>query len=438
MKKVSCFSFLAVLFAMVNPGQGYCQKGSLDQALERAVENSLDGYIAFLQEFLQIPNPRMQEHRSVRFIAQALEKAGCQVEVFEGEGRGEPTPDGPPLNIFASRKGDGKGRSLLLQAHIDNVPAGDVNRWTYPPWSGEIVGGRIYGRGSRDDRSGVAQLYMLVDLLNQLQIRTQGDLYLLITSEEEFSSGGIRAYAKRADKVQPDATIIVDGSQSILGNPGWLSFQIRIEGSFGSTQAQDKVHKANPIELMGGMIRGLRDLEQEVQQSLKDLKADPRWRPAFIAVTEIQSRGWISNVPEECVVRGLCNVIPPLTREQYKTRFEDFIQEVAQASAWLRAHPPEVSWEALDLPAMKTYEDSPVYQVLREAHRRNFGTPLEAHYGGWGDLQLLGNTILYGSPGGGNSHGYDEYYELKDLAPTLKTLVHLVTGWCGQSEAEEH
>src|SRR6476620_1588057 len=120
-------------------------------------------YTQFLQDLLRIPTPRMREHQCSRFLGDALERCGLEVEYFQGEGLGEPTPDGPPLNLIGRRKGSGEGKSLLLQAHIDTVPPGDEYRWTDGPWSGRIVDGRIFGRGAHDDRVGAAMLWMVAD-----------------------------------------------------------------------------------------------------------------------------------------------------------------------------------------------------------------------------------------------------------------------------------
>src|SRR5262249_2081799 len=93
--------------------------------LEGAISLSLPGYIEFFQSLLRIPTPRMREHEAVRFLGGALQRSGLTVDYFEGEGLGEPTPDGPPLNLVAQRKGSGGGKSLLLQGHMDTVPPGD-------------------------------------------------------------------------------------------------------------------------------------------------------------------------------------------------------------------------------------------------------------------------------------------------------------------------
>ncbi len=287
---------------------------ALTGALARAVDASHDRYVVLLQKMLQIPSPRMQEHEVIRFLGRTLEQAGCQVNLFEGQGAGEPTPAGLPINLFAARKGSGGGRSLILGAHMDSVPAGDLKKWTQGPWSGAIENGRVYGRGAHDDRSGGAIICMVIDLLNQLKVRTAGDLYILATTEEEYSCGGMKAYSRRPDRVHADAYLEIDGNsvnEAIVGLGGALSFEIRIEGPYGTTQNRKYVHDANPIELMGELIRELRRLEQE-------LPAEAGWSDKIIAITEMKTQGWFSNVPEHCTAIGFGNVMPPLTLEMLK------------------------------------------------------------------------------------------------------------------------
>src|SRR5438477_11856170 len=82
----------------------------LEHAFTQRVDDSIERYTLFLQQLLQIPTPRMQEHACVRFLGSALAEAGLEPKYFEGDGIGEPTPDGPPLNLFACQKGSGGGR----------------------------------------------------------------------------------------------------------------------------------------------------------------------------------------------------------------------------------------------------------------------------------------------------------------------------------------
>lgn len=379
----------------------------------------------------------MCEHRAVSRLAEKLRETGCEVDVFPGLGVGEPTPDGAPLNIFARRKGAGNGRRLLLGAHLDTVPPGDPGRWTYGPWSGEIVAGRIYARGAHDDRSGAALLWMVADLLERMESRLAGDVCFLVTTEEEFSGGGMRAYLRRPDRIHPDAYLMVDGNpreSCIVAHPAALTFKISVQGPFRTAQEPETVHAANAIELMSRLVLDLKGFETRIRAKHESLGTDRQWPRATVVVTDIGSQGWISNIPERCVASGFCNVFPPLSTDEYRSDFERFVRRRSQRHAWLRDRPPKITWGPLDTPSLTLLPGSPFLDALARAHLGAFGFPLNTrHIGGWGDPRLLGcpQTIFYGPGGGGNDHTYDEYYELDDLEPVLAALVRLTLEWCG-------
>jgi acetylornithine deacetylase len=390
----------------------------------------------FLRDLLKIPKPRMQEHQAVHFTADALRAAGCEVEIFPGEGSGEPTPAGPPLNILARRpgRGTGGGKSLLLEAHIDTVPPGMRERWTKDPWGGEIVDGRIYARGAHDDLAGVALACLVAQALHDLNISTAAAVHFLVTSEEEFSSGGMRALIKRHPDFKPDAHLLVDGNDDrdgcIVGHPGSLCFTVAIPGPSGSAQEPAYLHDANPIEFASRLMTSLRRLE--------DLPADPGWPRPMVAVVGIKSTGWISNVPERCELQIWANVMPPTTLEAYRGKVESIVREQAQTNAWFANNLPQIEWGPIDCPAMVTSTDSPFYRALADAHARSFNSSLTPRrIGGWGDMRLLNcpHMLFYGPGRGGNCHGYDEFYQLADLTPMLRSLLYLTIDWCGLAEA---
>lgn len=373
----------------------------------------------------------------MHFVADAIRAASWDVKVFAGRGEGEPTPDGAPINLLARRHGTGGGRSLLLEAHMDTVPPGDPSRWRHGPWSGHIDGDRISGRGAHDDRGGVVVVCMLAEVLHRLNSDIRGNLDLLITTEEEFSCGGMKAFLDQPSCVVPDAHVLVDGNRDvntcILGHPGAISFEILLPGAWGSAQQVDMVHETNPIELAGLLIGELSRHEAALREAQKkDAQGEP-WPPAIVAVTGIAGGQWLANIPEECLLRGWGNVFPPLTLGQYKQRFDELVRTFAQRHAWLREHPPVVRWGPLRVEAMRTPESSDLYRMLAEAHEESFAAPLRGRLiGGWGDMALLGspNQLFYGPGGGGGDHTYDEFYQLADLPGVVKTLARLVRRWC--------
>jgi acetylornithine deacetylase len=411
----------------------------IDQHVTRTAEQNR----MFLRELLMIPKPRMQEQDAIHFAADALTAAGCEVDVFEGEGIGEPTPAGPPLNCLAHRKGSDGGPSLLLEAHMDAVPVGMRERWTRDPWGAEEIDGRIYARGAHDDVAGAALVCVVARAIDALRLTPAGDVYFLLTTEEEYSDGGMRALIKRRPDLRPDAHLLVDGNggpeECIVGHPGSVSFAVRIPGPFGSAQSPVLVHDGNPIEFASRVIEALRRLEEQIAQAPSTPVGALAWPKPTLVVVDVRSSGWISNVPEWCEVRFWGNVIPPMTIEQYRKAVESAVAESTRGAAgeWFAAHPPEVRWGPIEVPALVSSTDSPFYRALGEAHAASFGTTLVPRLiGGWGDMRLLnsGQSLFYGPGRGGGDHSYDEFYVLEDFNPMLRSLLYLIADWCGLRE----
>lgn len=113
-------------------------------------ERDLRGDIPNLvSKLIQMPsvNPPGYTVNIAGFIRDWLSGLGFTSEVREY------AKDKP--NVIA-RVGRGGKPVLILNGHMDVVPPGDESRWAYPPFSGKVVEGRIYGRGATDMKGGLA------------------------------------------------------------------------------------------------------------------------------------------------------------------------------------------------------------------------------------------------------------------------------------------
>jgi succinyl-diaminopimelate desuccinylase len=138
-----------------------------------------ESIIGFLRSILKIntENPPGNEELVARTIAQYLEPLGFENTFFE------PAPK--RTSLLSVLRGSGGGRSLLMNGHIDIGPIGDG--WTTDPLGGEIVDGKIYGRGSGDMKSGIAAMVCAAEAEVKSAIPRRGDLYLAFVADE--SSG---------------------------------------------------------------------------------------------------------------------------------------------------------------------------------------------------------------------------------------------------------
>ena len=71
-------------------------------------------------------------------------------------------------NVVGVMKGSGGGRSILLNGHMDVVPEGNREQWQDDPFSGNVVDGKLYGRGATDMKGGIASLLLAVEAVQGL------------------------------------------------------------------------------------------------------------------------------------------------------------------------------------------------------------------------------------------------------------------------------
>ncbi len=186
-----------------------------------------------------------------RFVAGWLESAGLDVEVHElGPSR---------ANVIAVARGNGGGRSLMLNAHMDVVGAGGMAE----PWTPRIDGTRLYGRGAYDMKASLAAIMLAGREAARLRLR--GDVIVTAVADEEFASIGVQDVVRR---MGADAAIVTEptGLDLCVAHKGfvWLEVETRGVASHGSLPEEG----VDAIAKMGPVLTGL---------------ADSRWRTAVAA-----------------------------------------------------------------------------------------------------------------------------------------------------------
>ncbi|MDA1128485.1 MAG: M20/M25/M40 family metallo-hydrolase [Chloroflexi bacterium] len=121
-------------------------------------------------------NPPGNEAQCIQHIKSLLDGAGIQNQVL---GK---SPDRP--NLIARLPGDGSAPPLLLQGHVDVVPA-DPARWRQAPFGGDVVDGYLWGRGSLDMKSGIAMMLYALTRAKADKLTPAGDIVLAVVCDEE-------------------------------------------------------------------------------------------------------------------------------------------------------------------------------------------------------------------------------------------------------------
>jgi len=242
---------------------------SASDALSRYIDGHRDAWLDELVEFLRIPSVstdpgRKQDvARAARWLADALDEAGCQeVELWE-------TP-GNPVVFGAYWNGDPDAPTALVYGHYDVQPEDPVERWDSPPFEPEVRDGKIWGRGTADDKG---QLYVHAKAL-EAWLETHDacpvNLKFMIEGEEEVGSEHIEETVREhLDELRCDALVISDTVMFAPGLPS-LCYGLR-----GLAYAQIDVHGPstdlhsgsfggavmNPAEALARMLRDCKDPE---------------------------------------------------------------------------------------------------------------------------------------------------------------------------------
>jgi len=158
------------------------------------VRSAVDRTIDLACQIATVPAPTFEEWDRARFVAELFEQRGAQPE-FDAVG-----------NVIVRRQGEGRGRSLLLAAHLDTVFPRET------PLTIERGDTWVRGPGIGDNALGVAALVILWELLDALAVRTPGDLLLAADVGEE-GLGNLRGMRALIERFGPElgAVVAVEG-----------------------------------------------------------------------------------------------------------------------------------------------------------------------------------------------------------------------------------
>ncbi len=206
--------------------------------------------LSLAQNLIRRPSISPDDQGCQQVIAERLEKLGFTIEWL---------PFNDTLNLWA--KHGSTSPIVAFAGHTDVVPVGDETQWTYPPFSAEIVGDMLYGRGAADMKGSLAAMVVAVEDYVKVNPNHQGTIALLITSDEEATAkdGTVRVVETlmaRGENI--DYCLVGEPSSSKTlgdivknGRRGSITGNLYIQGIQGHVAyphlAENPVHKAVPF-----------------------------------------------------------------------------------------------------------------------------------------------------------------------------------------------
>ena len=171
--------------------------------------------IDLLSEMVKIPSISSdKDHRddvdaSAQFVENLFADLGLNTQVIKVAG-------GMPA-VLAHTEIDPDKKTVLLYAHHDVQPVGDINLWKTDPFTPEIIDGRLFGRGSGDDKSGVVIHY---NVIKQLKSELPVNIKVFIEGEEEIGSPTMASFIEQnRAALEADVIVIADSGNVKIGVP---------------------------------------------------------------------------------------------------------------------------------------------------------------------------------------------------------------------------
>lgn len=357
---------------------------------------------------IETENPPGNETRCTEFIDGWFDERGIDSEMLD-----EPYPDRPQV---AASVGGGDP-TIVLNGHIDVVPAGAHDNWSYPPYGAEIDDGRLYGRGSVDMKTGVAlAMCTAADLQDRLESgELEGTVVVQAAIGEETAEPGTEKLI--AAGYGGDYAIVLEptGMRTATSEKGLAWYEITVSGEPSHASRPDQ--GVNAISNTKPVLDALEAYDEAVRERTDDLVGQ-----AYATVTKFEAGTKENVVPEEAIVTIDRRFLPSESATEIDTEIDDLLSEVASE------HGIETVWERT-----RTYEsaaistDSALADVFREHTAEIAGVSPEP----WGvqastDVRdFVGadiEAITWGPGDLAQAHTYDEYVDLDAAATGLTVL----------------
>ncbi len=223
------------------------------------------------------PNPPGDTRSACDLLKRYLDGKGldCRIEA--------PNPIMP--NLVASLEGNQPGRHLVLNGHLDVFPVDEEGpKWSHDPWGGELVDGRIYGRGTSDMKAGTTASVVAYCLLSRLRSQFSGRLTLTAVSDEEtFGPWGAQYLLDTYPDLLGDCMLNSDacGPEAIVfgeRGPLWLEFTVQTPGDHGANVHRSKSATKIAMAVAGELeaLTGEVEDEEHVPHNIKSVIASGR------------------------------------------------------------------------------------------------------------------------------------------------------------------
>ncbi|MGO4889689.1 peptidase [Anaerobacillus sp. MEB173] len=411
------------------------------------LEQNREKSLSFLQSLINEPSTQGNEEAVQTLIVNKLKEIGLEVDLWELDGENlKKNPyffsprdqfKGSP-NVVGVLKGEGSGRSILLNGHVDVVPAGDLTQWDKDPYQGEVVDGKMYGRGTTDMKGGNLSLYLAIEVIKELGIKLKGDVILHSVVEEE--SGGAGTLDAILKGYNADAAIIPEPTNMKIfpKQQGSKWFRLYVKGR--AAHGGMRYHGVSAIEKSLIVLNHITDLERLRNERIDDPLYKNVPIPVPINIGRIEGGDWPSSVADLVKLEGRIGIAPNENIDDVQKELEQWMQELANIDPWFEEHPVEIEWYGARWLPGSIDENHTLMGILSKQYQTVLGKEPVIEASPWGTdgglLTQVGDTpsVVFGPGLSHMAHFPNEYIEVDKIFEVAEIIALTVIEWCGVKE----
>ena len=414
-------------------------------ALLAAVDEGFAAQLALTADLVRFPSTRGAEAQAQAYMADEMRRRGLEVDHFRIElARIQGLPGFSPAHVSyddaynvvgTKRAAEKRGRSLILNGHIDVVPTGPLDMWTTPPFEPRVADGWMFGRGAGDMKAGLAACLAALDAIDRAGFAPAADVIVQSVVEEECTGNGALACLERGYRAE--AVVIPEpmNDKLLKAQVGVIWFQVKVRGV--PVHVAEAGSGVNAIESACRLMTALHELEDAWNARRGEYPSHAELaHPINLNIGRIEGGDWASSVPAWCTIDVRVAIYPGQSIAEAKREIEQTVLAAARRDPFLHNNPPEIVYNGFEAEGYVLVNAEAQIAALGAAHERVFGSQLEAiastattdarFFGLYGDMPAL----VYG-PRSEFIHGFDERVDLESLRKVTKTMVLFIAEWCG-------
>jgi acetylornithine deacetylase len=409
----------------------------LAEAEQRAVDAVEAGWtIDAVTRIVRIPSITGDEGAVQDRMAELLAEVGCVVERVEPDpAKVRDDPDWPGeemdrdrLPIVFGRMGRRGGRRIVLVGHVDVVPVGDPATWSRDPFSGEIDGDRLYGRGACDMKGGVASILAAVRAIRDagLEDRLAGEILVASVPSEEDGGQGMLA-AIRAGATG-DMAVITEptGLDLVIAHAGAITFRLTVPGR--AAHASVRREGVSALDKLQVLARALEADETARNAAETDPLMTVHGLPYATIIGTVHGGSWASTVIDQLQVEGRYGVKLGQTWRDAERDLLRCIDDANESDPFLRQNPASVELTGGKFSSSRIAADHPLPTGLAAAVSDVLGRVCAVGGEPYGaDMRLLIHhgdtpTVIFGPGDKRIAHTANEWVSVREVVDCARTL----------------